>query len=61
MWGDTLSCVNVIGLVVRGVIMKVVVGSRGMGGVRGMSGSVTVRCMAYGTFRDGRNGEGSVP
>ena len=61
MWGDALSCVNVIGLVVRGVIMKVVVGSRGMGGFRGMSGSVNVRCMAHGSFRDGRNVEGGVP
>ena len=56
-----MSCVNVIGLVVRGVIMKAVVGSRGMGGVRGMGGSVTVRCRSYGTFRVGRNGEGGVP
>ena len=61
MWGDALSFVNVIGLLVWGIIMKAVVGSRGMGGVRGMSGSVPVRCMAYGTFRDGRNGEDGVP
>ena len=61
MWRGALSCVIVFGLVVGGGFMMAAVGNRGMGGVRGMGGSVIVRCRAYGTFRDERNGEGSVP